>query len=86
MYDIVQFDYQCLAVCLIVFNEVSGYFSCHTIDVRHFISEEDTIEFVGMLEQFRSESGCDELCIFAEFMDHIGNGFPVLCIESLKIE
>ena len=50
----------------------------------HFISEPDTIEFVGMFQQLRSEGCRDELGLFAQFMDHVCNSFPVLGIQGLK--
>lgn len=73
-----------LTMRLIVFHEFSSNIPGHTVNVRHFVPEPDTVEFVGMLEQFWPESGRDELCIFAELVNHVGNGMSMLSVKGLK--
>lgn len=73
-----------LAVSCVIFDEIACNFSGYTVDVGHFIPESYTIELVRVFEQFWSESGRDELCVFTELVDHIGHCFTMLCIQSLS--
>lgn len=78
-----KFVIKTLAVRLIIFDEFLGRLFGDTIDVRHFVAEPDTVEFVSVLQQFWSEGGCDKLGIVTQFVDHVSNGLTMLGVESL---
>lgn len=73
-----------LTVSGVIFDEVSCNIFCYAVDVRYFVPETNAVELVRVLKQFRSEGGRDELCIFAELMDHVGDCFTMLSIKSLN--
>lgn len=72
-----------LTVCCVIFDKISGNIPGHTIDVRYFISESNTIKLIGMFKQLGSESCCDELCILAQLVNHVSYGLSMLGIQSL---
>lgn len=47
------------------------------------VSEFDTVEFVRVRQQLRSESGGDELRLLTELVNHVGHRFPVLRVQRL---
>lgn len=71
---------------LVVLDEIASHLASHTVNVRHFVAEADTIKLVRMFEQLRPESGCDELCLRAELMNHVGDSFSVLGVKSLQTD
>ena len=52
MFEIVELI---LGIELIIINKVMSFFFCDTVNMRDFVSELDSIELVGMLQQLRSE-------------------------------
>merc|ERR1719469_682240 len=72
-----------LGLSLIVFNKIIRLFPSHTVHMRNLVSKLYSVEFTGMRQQFRSESGCYELGPIREFVDHIRHSLPVLGIQSL---
>lgn len=54
-----------------------------TLNVADFVSEFDTVIFIRMFQQFRSESRGNELGIFRMLVDHISYSFTMLSIKGL---
>lgn len=49
----------------------------------HSVSEFDTVEFIRVRQQFRSERGGDELRLLTELVNHVGHRLPVLRVQRL---
>lgn len=72
-----------LAVCLIVFDEISGLVPGHALDVADFVPKLDSVELVRMLEQLWSESGGNKLGLGGQLVDHVGHGLAMLRVQRL---
>lgn len=70
----------------VIFHEVIGFFTRHTVDVTHLVAEFDSVELVGVFQEFRSEGSRDELSCFGQFVDHIGYSLTMLRIQRLGKE
>jgi len=69
---------------LIIFDEVVSFFTSDALDVADFVAELNAVVFIGMFEQFRPESGGDELGVFGQFVYHVGHTFTMLGVKGLE--
>lgn len=73
-------------MCLIVLHEIASHLTSHTVDMGHFVPESYTIKFVRMLQQLWPERRRDELRIVTLLVDHVGDSFAMLGVQSLFTE
>ncbi len=82
MVDTIIIHMGLLGLGRIVLHEVVSILAGDTVNMGDFVSKLDTVELVGVLQEFGPERCCDELGPVGQLINHIGDSFPVLSIQS----